>query len=370
MLSILASAVQAFTVPLVHVPHTVESLSAYFDHLKSHNELIKSASTANVPLSNYLNAQYYGEVAIGTPPVTFKVVFDTGSSNLWVPGSGCYDIPCWLHTTYHSSKSSTFVKNGTAFSIQYGSGSLTGTIDQDTVSVGGLAIKNQLFAESIKEPGTAFTVAKFDGILGLAYQRIAVNGIAPPFYNMVADGLVAQPLFGVYLADQSSSTGGAITFGSIDPNHYTGDIVYAPVTRQAYWEVALSDVSLGNTGVSFNTTRAAIDTGTSLIALPTAEAAAINNAIGATASSNGAYTIDCSKIPSLPVLTLHLGGNAFTLAGSDYVLNVSGSCISGFSGIDIPAPAGPLWIVGDVFLRKYYSVFDLGNNRVGFALAK
>jgi len=96
----------------------------------------------------------------------------------------------------------------------------------------------------------------------------------------------------------------------------------------------------------------------------------VNDRIGATKSWNGQYTVDCNTIPSLPELSFKFGGKNYPLKGEDYILNAGGTCISSFTGMDIPAPIGPLWIVGDTFLRKYYSVYDLGRNAVGLAKAK
>ena len=113
---------------------------------------------------------------------------------------------------------------------------------------------------------------------------------------------------------------------------------------------------------------AAIDTGTSLIAMPLASAAWMNKQIGAKPSIGGINTVDCSNIPSMPSVTFNFGGNHFSLEAKDYIMQTSQGCISPFMGLDL-GNLGELWIIGDTFLRKYYTIFDLGNNQVGFALA-
>jgi saccharopepsin len=319
-----------------------------------------------VPLSNFMNAQYFTEIEIGLPPQTFKVILDTGSSNLWVPSKHCTSIACFLHTKYDSDGSNTFKKNGSSFSIQYGSGSMEGFVSNDQLTIGDLTIKGQDFAEATKEPGLAFAFGKFDGILGLGYDTISVNHITPPFYNMVNEGLLESPVFSFRLGS-SEEDGGEAVFGGIDEAAYKGKIHYVPVRRKAYWEVELEKLSFGDDEVELENTGAAIDTGTSLIVLPTDMAEMLNTQIGATKSWNGQYQVDCAKVPSLPELSFYFGGRPYPLKGSDYVLDVQGTCISAFTGMDLNLPGGSLWIIGDAFLRRYYTVYDLGRDAVGFA---
>jgi len=322
-----------------------------------------------VPVSNFLNAQYFSEITIGTPPQTFKVVLDTGSSNLWVPSSECGSIACYLHTKYDSSSSSTYKKNGTSFEIRYGSGSLSGFVSQDVMSIGDLKIKDQVFAEATEEPGLAFAFGRFDGILGLGYDTISVNKIVPPFYSMIDQGLLDEPVFAFYLSDTSSDDSEAI-FGGVNKDHYTGEITEIPLRRKAYWEVDLDAITFGDSTAELDNTGVILDTGTSLIALPSTLAELLNKEMGAKKGYNGQYSVDCDKRDSLPDLTFTLSGHDFSITPYDYILEVQGSCISTFMGMDFPEPVGPLAILGDAFLRKWYSVYDLGKNTVGLAKAK
>lgn len=194
---------------------------------------------------------------------------DTGSSNLWVPSSDCSSISCFLHNKYDSSSSSTYQKNGSEFNIRYGSGSLSGFVSQDNVKIGDLEIENQHFAEATEEPGLAFIFGKFDGILGLGFDTISVNKMVPPFYNLVNQKKVDEPVFAFYLGDanKDGDTSEA-TFGGVDKNHYKGELTKIPLRREAYWEVDFNSIALGDNVAELDNTGAVLDTGTSLIALP------------------------------------------------------------------------------------------------------
>jgi Eukaryotic aspartyl protease/Domain found in IF2B/IF5 len=143
------SSIDALKISLHKKPHTLDSLAAASSsrrHLEQKNAMKSDMTSAGhgVPLSDFMNAQYYGEIQIGSPPQTFSVIFDTGSSNLWVPSTRCSSIACWLHRKYDAAKSTTFIQNGTEFAIQYGTGALTGIISNDVLQVGDVKIANQV----------------------------------------------------------------------------------------------------------------------------------------------------------------------------------------------------------------------------------
>ncbi|KAK6930375.1 Saposin B type, region 2, partial [Dillenia turbinata] len=285
-----------------------------------------------VYLKNYLNTQYYGEIGIGSPSQSFNVVFDTGSSNLWVPSSKCYfSISCYLHSRYNSRQSSTYTKIGKSCKIRYGTGSISGFFSQDNLQVGDFVIKDQVFIEVTREGFlTSLLVAKFDGVLGLGFPDISVGQAMPIWYNMEQQGLLNQQIFSFWLnRNPESKEGGQIVFGGVDWRHFKGDHTYVPVTQTGYWEIEVGDFLIGDTSTEESTPfsssflpkrgihfkrfsqrpfqmsgpqssfcqggcAAVLSSGTSLLAGPTAIVTQINQAIGA----EGILSVECKDVVS------------------------------------------------------------------------
>jgi len=181
------------------------------------------------------------------------VIFDTGSANLWVPGQNCSFLKCWFHPKYDETKSKDFKRDGRQFKVQYGSGPVEGVFNSDTVTVGGVDVKGQLFAEistvSFGPLNVAFAIGKFDGLLGLGFKSISQYNIPTPFEQMMSQNLISEPVFAFYLPDESGATG-ELTFGGTDPKHYTGELVSVPLISETYWAVSLDELKFGDIQLS------------------------------------------------------------------------------------------------------------------------
>ncbi|KPP65830.1 pepsin A-like [Scleropages formosus] len=276
-----------------------------------------------------MQLSYYGVISIGTPPQSFQVIFDTGSSNLWVPSVYCSSPACTNHARFDPQQSSTFKATSTPLSIQYGTGSMTGVLGYDTVQVGGYTITNQIFGLS-KTEALFMEYMQADGILGLAFPSISSSGATPVFDNMMNEGLLSQDLFSVYLSS-NSETESAVIFGGIDPSYYTGNIYWIPLTSDSYWQITMDSVIInGNTVACANGCQAIVDTGTSVIVGPSSDIQNINSWLGASEDQFGDTSQNCKT--------------GFGSGGSDQ-----------------------LWILGDVFIRQYYAIFDRSKTSVGLA---
>jgi len=331
-------------------------------------KLTYTSSEGSIVINDYENAQYYGEINLCTPGQSFEVIFDTGSSDLWVASVNCDDT-CGRHAKYDASKSSSYIQNGTAFNIMYGSGPVSGYQSVDSLNMGGLVISQQEFAEVTDAGGlgAAYKMGKFDGILGMAFPILSVNKVPTPFSNLVSQGLIDTAEFAFYLGN-SRLDRGELTLGGTDPAHYTGDITWVPLLAATYWEITLDNLQInGESFVGAGESKAIVDSGTSIMTGPSNEVQKIADALGAKAFIEGEYLIACDY--TLPDIEFTINGNVYSLAPVDYLIPDGDICLLGLMALDISQPTGPLWILGDVFMRKYYTVFDTANERVGFALA-
>ncbi|KAI9354267.1 aspartic peptidase domain-containing protein [Zopfochytrium polystomum] len=314
---------------------------------------------------------YNAPVTLGNGQ-SFLLDLDTGSSDTWFRGPNCKssDQSCGLSSQTKVNTADTTLKaTSYTWSTLYGSGSVGGKVYTGPVAMAGLSATISL---GVSTSETGFSGVG-DGLMGLAYASISEIASAGASNTNWIDALkLSTNEFAFYLSRASGGDNGEVTVGGVDTSKYTGSISYIPLNSKTYWQMSWSGAkwaSGSSSGALDGSVKSFIaDTGTSLIILDNTSGAAINKAIGATYSSTyGAYTIPCSKSTSGPTVTLTINGVAYPLPAVSYVIPLSSTvCISGFT---TGASSAGVGILGDVFLRQFYSIYDKANGRVGFATA-
>lgn len=355
-------------------PDSIEKLSSSSKTITNKQFVHGQDHTTNLEpeiLTNQQNLLYYGSVKIGTPGRTAEVLFDTSASIAWFPSVDCLDT-CFSKRLYNHSKSSTYKQDGRQFRVDYGPYPVKGYLSSDTIRVAGVDIKGQSFGEATFLGGM-FAEMPTDGLIGLGLGNQFSSDLKSPFQNMLDQKLVAEPIFSFYLnTNTSDPLGGELIFGGVDNAHFNGDFKYAPLSQNNKWSIRLDSmvVGLNETIPLGDTNEAIIDTTSTLIGGPQNQIALLNKKLRAKPFQKGIYKLNCDELDQLPDISLIINKEKYTLNSSQYVFKIETGfeptiCVSGFgeSGTDS-------WIIGYTFLGSYYSVFDAGNQRVGFARSK
>ncbi|KAG1885554.1 aspartic peptidase domain-containing protein [Suillus subluteus] len=325
------------------------------------------------PVTNVV-VNYIAKVGVGSPPTTYNLVVDTGSSNTWV-GAG---------TAY--VKTSTSVNTGQPVAVGYGSGSFYGTEYTDIITLGsGLTIAKQ----SIGVASFAEGFTGVDGILGIGpvdltagtLTNLPTETIPTVTDNLHKQGTIIQEVVSVLFepATSDSDANGELTFGGPDVFKYTGDIGYTPITTtnpaSTYWGIDQS-ITYGSTAI-LSSTAGIVDTGTTFIYIATDAYTKYKSETGATVDgTTGLLLVSSAQYSALKNLNFNIGSNTYTLTPNAQIwprslnTNIGGSSKYIYlvvNDIGTDTGAGFDFINGYTFLERFYSVFDTTNSRVGFA---
>ncbi|XP_039037477.1 aspartic proteinase A1-like [Hibiscus syriacus] len=206
--------------------------------LDPNNLLGPSEEMDAVALTKYKLVDYNGEIAIGTPPQKFKVVFDTGISNLFVPSS----FSCYIHSKYEASQSITYKKSDEPVVVYYVNAPIYGFFSYDNVQVGDWVVKDQEFVGA-SGPSVSVGTGRADGVFGLGVWENSSGLALPVWYNMFFQGLMKYPIISLSLnRNFEEESGGEVVFAGSDPNHYKGKHTYVPVTKTGFWQFDMDDI--------------------------------------------------------------------------------------------------------------------------------
>ncbi|KAI0079472.1 aspartic peptidase A1 [Panus rudis PR-1116 ss-1] len=342
---------------------------------KSTKHILGRDDTLQAPATNDI-ISYVVNVDVGSPPTTYTLLLDSGSSNTWVGASKPFQ------------KTSTTVETSDQVSVSYGSGAFFGEEVIDTISLGsGITVSNQSIGVATQVEGLP---KGFDGILGIGPVDLTVGTLDPDQNtpiptitdNLFAQGIIQDNVATVAFApsNDTSTTNGELTFGTPDSSKFTGSIHYAPVTRtspsSSFWGIDQT-IRYGDDTPILSATAGVIDTGTEAILIASDAFQRYQAATGAAPDDEtGFLSITTAQYANLKSLFFNIGGTDFELVPNAQIWpRALNTAIGGdndhvyliIGDLGTESGQGMDFINGMPFLERFYTVFDTGNRQIGLA---
>lgn len=332
----------------------------FFKHITADKPSAENSTGIDQDGKDY---SYFAVAQLGSAKQEMWMLLDTGGSNTWIFSSQCTDEPCQQHRTFDESKSDTLEMSSVSWNVGYGTGTVSGVLGNDTLSIAGLNVNMALGLA--KEASDDFMSYPMDGILGLS--RTNDTGYdSPTFMDVIkSEGLLQSNIVGFSLSRGSDGgKDGSVTFGGVDEDKLSGNITYSDtVPSSDRWSIPLDDVTVDGTACNFTGRSAIIDTGTSYMMLTPDDAKTFHDLIPGSSQSGSKFTVPCDTDAEVQVI---FSGVGYTISPKDYVGQKSGSGCA--SNILAQQSFGEnVFMLGDVFLKNVYSVFDFDENKIGFA---
>lgn len=348
---------------------------------------------------------YYGRISLGEPRQDFTVIFDTGSGHIILPSASCKSDTCLAKNRFDKNASSTAVdiqhdgtpvlpetKKRESLSITFGTGQVRGQFVNEVVCLGDSEAGAQtdctdmrivVATDMTEDPFRAFS---FDGVLGLGLSGLSLKPEFNFFRSMAAQHQLRGQQFAVFLGAQDGMHS-EITFGGHDEARLASPLQWAPVAEpeHGYWQIRLRGVRVGDERLDLckaGDCRAILDTGSSQLGVPRSELRATHRRLArALPEDHGA--VDCREHPGPPIV-FELDGFDIRITAQEYskvspasmlVANTKPDvrrdfCRALLLPVDLKAPMGSrVFIWGEPILRRFYTVYDWGQQRVGFGLA-
>ncbi|ORY37293.1 acid protease [Rhizoclosmatium globosum] len=362
-----------------------------------------------------IQTEYWAKMSVGTPSKQFNVLLDTGSFDMWLFGTDCLDRDCRsAQRRYNVSASPTGQRlNKKAPKVTYADGmQYEGDRVSDDIQIGSLKLSAFEFTQvtNFSQPWNPDGAANCDGIVGMGLSAKDVPA-APSFAEALMEKkVIANGVFSYFI--QVKEQNGVATFGGYnssyfqnasippswipymqDDNLITGKIAIPLTTTMVGRNVVesftthssqLDGTPEGNAGAAI------IDTGTSQSFVSYELVDEIARQLSTNASlqvakiyysnndtSQYTYKVDCSAKheKSGPTVTLGFaGGLTLTITAQEYISNPQGVPGATFCQLQLRGMkngyAPGIYLLGNTFLKRYVSIFDYDNQRVGFALAR